>query len=76
MFYLYIIIKTIEIMAKKYTVKITGGGTFAEIRDALENLMIDLNSIMYGTKPGELELPNDFEREDPTLFTEIVEEEE
>jgi hypothetical protein len=58
---------------KKYTIKITGGGTLQELSQALLDVLNDISCAIYNTKSGEL--AEDAEWENSILFTEIKEDE-
>lgn len=59
-------------MEKQYTIKITGGGSFAGIMNALHSVADEMDLILEsGVTP-----PDNIQWEDPTLMTEISEDEE
>jgi len=58
-------------MEKEYSIKITGGGTFAGIMNALHSIADEMDLILEsGQTP-----PDNIEWEDPILMTEITEDE-
>lgn len=58
-------------MEKEYTIKITGGGSFAGIMNALRSVADEMDLILELDKTP----PDEIKWEDPILMTEISEEE-
>lgn len=59
-------------MDKTYTIKITGGGTFAGIMNTLRSVADEMDLILESGKTP----PDEIEWEDPILMTEISEDDE
>lgn len=58
-------------MEKTYSIRITGGGTFAGIMNTLRSVADEMDLILESGKTP----PDDIEWEDPILMTVITEEE-
>lgn len=56
-------------MEKEYTIKISGGGSFAGIMNALRSVADEMDLILESGKTP----PDEIEWEDPILMTEISE---